>query len=86
MDQGKFAEAEPYYREALEKRRRVLGEEHPDTLVSINNMATLLEKQGRLDEAELLQRALLRKFGAPSIILRLVLDNVLPLQLQLQKL
>ena len=50
--QGKLAEAEPYYREALEKRRRVLGEEHPDTLSSINNMGLLLRDQGKLDQAE----------------------------------
>ena len=28
----------PYYVEALETRRRVLGDEHPGTLISINNM------------------------------------------------
>jgi tetratricopeptide (TPR) repeat protein len=41
--QGKLSEAEPYYREALEGRRRVLGDEHPDTLTSINNMGVLLQ-------------------------------------------
>ena len=29
--QGKYAEAEPLFRTALEIRRRVLGEDHPDT-------------------------------------------------------
>ena len=32
LAQGKLSEAEPYFREALATRRRVLGEEHPDTL------------------------------------------------------
>jgi tetratricopeptide (TPR) repeat protein len=50
--QGKLAEAEPYYRDALEKRRRVLGEEHPNTLDSISNMGVLLGSQGKLAEAE----------------------------------
>jgi tetratricopeptide (TPR) repeat protein len=36
----------------MEKRRRVLGEEHPDTLLSINNMGGLFWSQGRLDQAE----------------------------------
>ncbi len=42
----------PYYVEALETRRRVLGNEHPSTLASINNMGSLLYKQGKYDEAE----------------------------------
>ncbi len=49
---GKLAEAEPYWREALEGRRRVLGDEHPHTLISINSMGGLLNSQGRLAEAE----------------------------------
>jgi tetratricopeptide (TPR) repeat protein len=48
---GKRAEAEAYYREALEKSRRVLGDEHPDTLTSINNMGFLLREQGKFQEA-----------------------------------
>ena len=50
--QGRLAEAEPYYRKALEVSRRVLGDEHPSTLSSINNMGGLLQAQGRLAEAE----------------------------------
>jgi tetratricopeptide (TPR) repeat protein len=50
--QGKLSEAEPYFREALEVRRRVLGEEHPNTLTSISNMGGLLYAQGKLSEAE----------------------------------
>ncbi len=38
--------------EALEIRRRVLGNEHPDTLASVRNMGSLLARQGRLAEAE----------------------------------
>jgi hypothetical protein len=39
--QGKLAEAEPYYRDALEKSRRVLGEEHPVTIISVSRMLGL---------------------------------------------
>jgi len=38
--------------EALSIRRRVLGDEHPDTLISINNMGFLLLAEGKLTEAE----------------------------------
>jgi eukaryotic-like serine/threonine-protein kinase len=39
-------------RQALELRRAHLGEEHPDTLVSINHLGLLLQAQGRFAEAE----------------------------------
>ena len=31
--------------EVLEKRRRILGEDHPDTLVSMNNLALMKRHQ-----------------------------------------
>ncbi|MDG2032135.1 MAG: tetratricopeptide repeat protein, partial [Phycisphaerales bacterium] len=51
-----------YYHEALEKSRRMLGEEHPDTLISISNMGFLLSAQGKLAEAEPYYREALEKF------------------------
>ena len=45
-------EAAPYWDEALEGYRRVLGDTHPDTLLSINNMGYRLQSMGKLDEAE----------------------------------
>jgi len=50
MAQGKFDEAAPLYREALEGRQH-LGNAHPDTLTSINDQAIFLIDQGKLDEA-----------------------------------
>ena len=41
--QGKYDEAMPYYVEALETQRRILGDEHPDTLVSINALIKLYD-------------------------------------------
>ena len=38
---------------------RTLGDEHPDTLASISNMASLLQAQGELGEAEPLYLELL---------------------------
>jgi len=42
-DQGKLDEAEPLFREALEVRRRTLGDTHPNTLANINNLGLLLK-------------------------------------------
>ena len=41
-----------YYREALDTRRHVLSDEHPETLAAIGNMGNLLRAQGKLAEAE----------------------------------
>ena len=38
--------------EALQTSRRVLGNEHLNTLAMINNMGILLKGQGKLDQAE----------------------------------
>jgi serine/threonine protein kinase/Tfp pilus assembly protein PilF len=48
---GKYDEAEPHLVEALETRRWVLGDAHPDTLDSIGNMGGLLHSQSKFDEA-----------------------------------
>ncbi len=57
--QGRYAEAEPLYQQALELRQRLLGEEHPAVAHSLNNLANLYKSQGRYAEAEpLYQQAL----------------------------
>jgi len=50
--QGRYDEAEPLYRQALELRRELLGERHPQVATSLNNLAYLYESQGRYNEAE----------------------------------
>ena len=47
--------------EALEKRRRILGQDHPDTLRSLNNIAMLLNDQGERDKALEYHREALQK-------------------------
>ncbi|MDG2185688.1 MAG: tetratricopeptide repeat protein, partial [Mariniblastus sp.] len=49
---GKYDEALPYFSEVLEVSRRTLGDEHPSTLRSINNMGVLLSNEGKYDEAQ----------------------------------
>ena len=46
-------QAEALHRRSLAGREAHLGANHPHTLTSMNNLATLLQKQGKLDEAGL---------------------------------
>jgi len=48
---GRLDEAIPLYERTLADRERVLGETHPDTLMSRNNLAHAYRAAGRLDEA-----------------------------------
>jgi CHAT domain-containing protein len=54
--QGRYSEAEPLYRQALDMRKRLLGNEHPDVATSLDNLAFLYWTQGRYSEAEPLYR------------------------------
>jgi tetratricopeptide (TPR) repeat protein len=48
----KYTEAQPLYEKALTVRRKLLGEEHPDTAKSYFNMAYILNVQGKYTEAQ----------------------------------
>ncbi|KAE8412260.1 hypothetical protein BDV36DRAFT_301069 [Aspergillus pseudocaelatus] len=48
---GKYQEAEVIYRYMLRGRKKILGLDHPDTLTSVDNLASVLESQGKYDEA-----------------------------------
>jgi len=50
--QGKFAQAQPLYEKALEIRRRLLTDDHPDTAVSYNSVAFNLNTQGKFAQAK----------------------------------
>src|SRR5262249_8583320 len=59
QDQGKYDQAEPLYRRAIETRERVLGKDHPDVATSYNDLALLLAGQGMYEQAQpLLRRAM----------------------------
>ncbi|CCH93194.1 Similar to tr/Q7NLR0/Q7NLR0 [Microcystis aeruginosa PCC 9432] len=50
--QGRYSEAEPLYKEALFIFKQQLGNNHPSTAASLNNLAFLYRIQGRYSEAE----------------------------------
>ncbi len=57
---GQLEEAERLQTKTLKLRREVLGEHHPDTLISMNNLALTYKELGRLEEAEMLKEKMLK--------------------------
>ena len=57
--QGKYAQAETIQDQILEIQRRVLGEERPDTLKSMNNLALTYLDEGKYAQAEVLHAKVL---------------------------
>ncbi len=56
---GKYRDAEPLCKRALEIREKVLGSDHPDVAKQLNNLALLCQNQGKYEEVErYYQRAL----------------------------
>ena len=64
---GDYAGARPLYERAMEANQRVLGQEHPNTLTSVNNLAALLYFKGNYERAEaLFNRLLQNSFDSPN--------------------
>jgi hypothetical protein len=51
-NQGQWKEAEGLFIQVMESRKRLLGEEHPDTLTSMANLASTYRNQEQWKEAE----------------------------------
>jgi hypothetical protein len=51
MEAGDYASAEPLLREALQMRRKLLGNEHAEVAGSLILLASLLVETGRFEEA-----------------------------------
>ena len=51
-NQGKLAEAEAMYIQALQGTEEALGPKHTSTLDTVNNLGALYKNQGKLAEAE----------------------------------
>jgi serine/threonine protein kinase len=49
---GRSDLALPHAKQALDLRRQLLGEDHPDTIASLDNYGEVLRNRGRLSEAE----------------------------------
>jgi YD repeat-containing protein len=60
---GRLAEAIPLYERTLTDREQVLGDTHPDTLTSRNNLAYAYHAAGRVAEAEALRSRAEREHG-----------------------
>ncbi|KAJ7081483.1 hypothetical protein C8R44DRAFT_905261, partial [Mycena epipterygia] len=58
---GKSKEAEELGIMVLEKKRNVLGDNHPDTLIAMGNLAVTYQKLGKLKEAQELEIVVLEK-------------------------
>ena len=58
------------HEEELRASRETLGDRHPDTLISINNMGNLLQVMGKLDEARPLFEERLKPSGTPALAMR----------------
>ena len=52
LENGLYDAAEELQLQVLESWRRVLGAEHPDTLIAMDNLASTYSRQGRMEEAE----------------------------------
>ena len=60
----------------MEKRKQVLGDDHPDTLTSMENLASTYWNQGRWKEAEMLEMMVIEK---TKQVLKILDDRMLVL-------
>jgi tetratricopeptide (TPR) repeat protein len=52
LSDGRYKESEELGMQVLETRKRVFGDEHPDSLVGLSDLVLTFSNQGRLKEAE----------------------------------
>lgn len=77
--QGKYAEAETMFREALETLEKTLGPAHPDLATARCNLAAILMDQGKYGDAEPMLRAALLVKEKLQVRGDLVSGGVLPI-------
>ena len=49
--QARYADAEPMYKRSLAIHEKALGPDHPDVALSLNNLASLYQKSGKVEDA-----------------------------------
>ncbi|KAF6785731.1 Kinesin light chain 5, partial [Colletotrichum musicola] len=59
---GNYSKAEVIVQQAVSTRAEILGQEHPDTLTSMGNLASTYRNQGRWKEAEELEVRVMETF------------------------
>jgi tetratricopeptide (TPR) repeat protein len=67
LSKNKYSRAESLMNRALKIRKEVLGQDHPDVLESIGNLAALYNKQGRNAEAKSLLKSVRSRDAMASI-------------------
>jgi tetratricopeptide (TPR) repeat protein len=60
--EGRWNEAENLFVQVMGTRKRMLGEDHPDTLISMANLASTYKNEGRWKEAEELEVQVMETF------------------------
>lgn len=73
---GRYEDAEQMHQEALELRNKVLGKEHPSTIVSIYNLASALRNRGKYNQAEQRYRRTLKLRGEGKDKTSSIVDNM----------
>jgi CHAT domain-containing protein len=61
LKEGRYADAEPFYKRSLEIEEKVLGPDHPNVSSSLNNLAELYSRQNLFDKALPLVRTAAQK-------------------------
>jgi serine/threonine protein kinase/tetratricopeptide (TPR) repeat protein len=78
-DLAEYEEAENQHRDAVATNRRVLGDDDPQTLISINHLGLTLQKRGSYDEAEVLfteaMDGMRRVLGDDHVETRIAISN-----------
>jgi tetratricopeptide (TPR) repeat protein len=69
--QGRFQEAEKLLVKGVEAKSRVLGKEHPNTLLAVASLALMYDQQGRLQQAEDLHLKVLEAWHTAELSLAL---------------
>src|SRR5262249_40525428 len=63
QDQGRLAEAESLFRESVQVRKQLAGNEHPDVAQTLNTLSGVLTLEGKPAEAEKAGHEALKVFG-----------------------